>query len=267
MGVYNNDVYIKEDASFEVSARWASEPVDGFCPADCNKPNGNCRNFGSGPTCQCEEGFGGKLCEGKSVVVELGAVVAGALDPADWVYYRLTVDSRNYRKWKEGLVVDFTTNDKGHPVLILKRDSYPSMLDNDYIFTSSQMLQGRKRFKLDETELPDGEYIFGIFNMDYYRHEQMEYKFMVSSPASNMRVSGMSTLPFPYAASRVFTGLKYGHRQPDAVYPLHVNCPGCHCFAISLSPHVNMQTPHSEARALRPCATRTLGTVCRIQLS
>ena len=78
-------------------------------------------------------------------------------------------------------MVDFNTNEAGHPVLILKLGNYPSMLENDYIFTSTQMLQGRKRFKLEATELVEGEYIFGIFNMDYYRHIDLKYQFMVGA--------------------------------------------------------------------------------------
>ena len=193
MGVYNNDVYIKEPAAFRVTAQWATEPGEGFCPADCNAPQGTCQGLGSSMVCECAEGFGGDLCEGESKGLMLGSVAVGVLSPAQWVYYSLTLNSSNYRWWKDGLVVDFTTNDQGHPVLILKRDAFPTMLENDYIFTSSQMLQGRKRFKLAKEELMEGEYIFGIFNMDYYRHHEMEFGFMVSS------VDNDSLMPFtPY---------------------------------------------------------------------
>lgn len=194
VGVYNNDVYIKERASFEVMARWGSEPGQGFCSMDCNAPRGKCQRMGNAmPTCECADGFAGALCEGVSEALALGKAKTGMLDPGQWAFYRLTLDTGNYKLWKDGLVVDFTTSDLGHPVLILKRDSFPSMLENDYIFTSSQMLQGRKRFKLAEEDLKEGEYIFGIFNMDYYRHTRMDYKFMVS------HVDGGGLMPFtPY---------------------------------------------------------------------
>jgi hypothetical protein len=193
VGVYNNDVYIKELAAFRVTAQWATQPGEGFCPADCNAPRGACQGMGSSSVCECAPGYGGNLCEGLINPLTLNNAVSSKLMPAQWAYYSLTLDSSTYRWWKDGLVVDYDTNDMGHPVLILKRDAYPTMLDNDYIFTSSQMLQGRKRFKLAKEELREGEYIFGIFNMDYYRHSEMDFVFMVSG------VDGESMMPFtPY---------------------------------------------------------------------
>mmetsp|Transcript_611 Transcript_611/g.1825 ORF Transcript_611/g.1825 Transcript_611/m.1825 type:complete len:424 (+) Transcript_611:1632-2903(+) len=193
IGVYNNDVYIKEMATFTIEARLSGDrSLESVCPADCHS-HGFCRSGLSGTTCECIVGFGGDLCEGTSIETNMGQPQLGTLMPASWVYYRLVLDGDNGNHWKGGLVVDFNTNEAGHPVLILKLGSYPSMLDNDYIFTSSQMLQGRKRFKLEHTELTEGVYIFGIFNMDYYRHVDMQYQFMVSSAESS------SLMPFtPY---------------------------------------------------------------------
>lgn len=180
VGVYNNDVYIKEQAIFSITARWsvAGNLQGGFCPADCNG-HGKCLSVPTGPTCECNSNYGGNLCEGRHSLIKLGSEVIDELQPAQWAYYRLNLQDSNRKQWGDGLLVEFNTNMMGHPVLIVKRGGYPSMLNNDYIFTSSQMLQGRKRFKLEAADLGEGDYIFGIFNMDYYKHNKMEYTFLV----------------------------------------------------------------------------------------
>ena len=84
VGVYNNDVYIKEMATFTIKARWSSDrPVDAVCPAECNY-QGSCRSGLSTPVCECFTGYGGKLCEGPNIETHLGQTQVGTLMPAAW---------------------------------------------------------------------------------------------------------------------------------------------------------------------------------------
>uniref|UniRef100_A0A061S256 E3 ubiquitin-protein ligase RLIM n=1 Tax=Tetraselmis sp. GSL018 TaxID=582737 RepID=A0A061S256_9CHLO len=193
VGVYNNHIYISEQAEYRVVASWGGG-LEALCPADCGGDlgRGKCGATVEPPACACSEGWAGRFCEGEVTPISIGSSARKELGPAQWAFYRLELSHRNAGDWADGMIVEISTNG-GHLVLIMKRGSYPTMLDNDQIFTSTNTGSAMKQFRIARADLTDGEYIFGIFNMDYYTHEVMPFEF-------KLRGSGTSTmLPFtPY---------------------------------------------------------------------
>lgn len=159
VAVFNNDVYIQNDATFSVTARLSLPSISGrdagppLCAANCSSPQGTCvdassaagmsRGPGSGsvPTagtgrvgvCECAPGFGGRMCEGTLVDVPLGQPTGGTLQPGGWAYIRFAVTPEVAAA---GVTVSLM-KEGGHPVLILRREGFPTLLDNSYVFSTT----------------------------------------------------------------------------------------------------------------------------------
>jgi hypothetical protein len=79
--------------------------------------------------CECAAGFGGAMCEGTLADVHLGMPTGGTLAPGGWAYVKFSVD-RGVAD--AGVSVTFRKQG-GHPVLILRRGGFPTLLDNSYV--------------------------------------------------------------------------------------------------------------------------------------
>jgi hypothetical protein len=113
IAVFNNDVYIQDQAHFTVSARVSAPSYRGLpageplCAANCSSPQGSCAvDAGGGDSqglaitgsgrvgvCQCGAGFGGRMCEGTLAEVDLGQATMGTLAPGAWAYINFTADA------------------------------------------------------------------------------------------------------------------------------------------------------------------------------
>eukprot|EP00227_Mantoniella_beaufortii_P000398 CAMPEP_0197606370 /NCGR_PEP_ID=MMETSP1326-20131121/44909_1 /TAXON_ID=1155430 /ORGANISM="Genus nov. species nov., Strain RCC2288" /LENGTH=748 /DNA_ID=CAMNT_0043174275 /DNA_START=271 /DNA_END=2514 /DNA_ORIENTATION=- len=197
VAVFNNDVYIQEEATFTVSARVSAPSYQGrpagppLCAANCSAPQGVCMSPIAGITtgggvattgtsnvgnCECAAGFGGRMCEGTLRTVALGVPTSGDLAPGGWAYIRFTADAAVAEK---GLSVTFK-KDGGHPVLILRRGGFPTLLDNSYVFSTTEHLDRESTFKISPRDLTAGEFIIGVFNMNYYVNSPCRYELVIN---------------------------------------------------------------------------------------
>ena len=203
VAVFNNDVYIQNEAKFTVTARVslpgasgrAAEPL--LCPANCSAElaQGSCvessvdRTGASGTTgvlsgvtssgagvCKCMSGYGGGMCEGTLTDVNLAESTAGVIRPGGWAYVRFNV---NNDVANAGVVVNFQKQG-GHPVLILRQNDFPTLLADSYVFSTTEHLGRKSDFKISPRDLTAGEYIIGIFNMNYYVNSACDYEIVVS---------------------------------------------------------------------------------------
>lgn len=190
IAVFNNDVYIKENARYEVRVTKAlptkASPglsPAGLCPANCHAdndpPHGMCGIAASGKDrCECKHGYGGPMCEGRLTTVEVGKSVEATIQPAHWLYFRVEIKGGTSGKITKPLQVVLWKNG-GHPVLLARWEAYPTLLQNDFIFTMSQHLEQETSFQVEPKDLRPGTYIFGVYNMDYYKHESGRVKVSV----------------------------------------------------------------------------------------
>ena len=70
--------------------------------------------------------------------------------------------------------------DGGHPVLMLRPGGFPTLLDNSYLFSTTENLERVSNFKITPRDLAVGDYIIGVFNMNYYVNSDCEYELVVS---------------------------------------------------------------------------------------
>lgn len=80
----------------------------------------------------CCAGFGGLFCEGTQQAQILGQQVHSYVDPGQWSYFSLTL-RRSDPSWQGGLAVAFLTTGGGHPVVLQKYSSIPTLLSNDRV--------------------------------------------------------------------------------------------------------------------------------------
>eukprot|EP00740_Mantoniella_antarctica_P009749 CAMPEP_0181386778 /NCGR_PEP_ID=MMETSP1106-20121128/23335_1 /TAXON_ID=81844 /ORGANISM="Mantoniella antarctica, Strain SL-175" /LENGTH=921 /DNA_ID=CAMNT_0023507049 /DNA_START=232 /DNA_END=2997 /DNA_ORIENTATION=+ len=202
VAVFNNDVYIESAAQFTLTARYSLPSITGrtvgptLCPANCSAPQGTCTDAqpaagmstaasisgggmaggGRVGVCECRAGFGGRMCEGTLASVTMGMPVAGTLQPGGWAYVKFNVPREVA---DAGISVTFQ-KDGGHPVLILRRGGFPTLLDNSYVFSTTENLERESTFKISPRDLSPGEYIIGVFNMNYYVNSECSYAMVVS---------------------------------------------------------------------------------------
>ena len=179
IAVFNNNVYLQEKAMYDVEVTVALPEVPGvlpadppLCPADCYAPErGECAAdttpSGSMSTsrvgkCVCKPGYGGDMCEGLTPTVERGTA-AGILIPGGWAYVKFDVDATAAGK---NLTIKFW-HEGGHPVVLMKKDGWPSLLDNHYVLSTTEELGTEVTFSISPKGA--GSYVLGVFNMQYYR--------------------------------------------------------------------------------------------------
>jgi len=191
IAVFNNDVYIQEDADFSVRVISATTRLPnsigsgtGLCPAQCHAfedpPQGRCDMTGFGKDqCVCNQGFGGPMCEGMETTVELGRSVEAIIAPARWLYFKINIEAKGKSGSISRPLQVILRKEGGHPVLLARREEYPTLLKNDFIFTMSQHLDPETTFQVKPSDIVPGLYIFAVYNMDYYEHESSHVKVSV----------------------------------------------------------------------------------------
>lgn len=116
------------------------------------------------------------MCEGEEKYLVVNEAVEGFLNPGNWSFLILNLSPDVIEKLHKKLVVDFIVSQageghKGHPVLLAKKNDYPSLVDHDYRFTSRLTFKKFMRFQIPLSHILDGRLIFAIFNIDYFVHE------------------------------------------------------------------------------------------------
>lgn len=120
------------------------------------------------------------MCEGKESYIVNNKIVDGLIRPGSWVYYILRLSSKAIEAWDKELVVEFTViqvgqGEKGHPVLLAKKNEYPSLVDYDHRFTSRLNYKTSMRFQIPVPSSLDDDLVFAISNIDYFVHEPFRY--------------------------------------------------------------------------------------------
>ena len=115
------------------------------------------------------------MCEGIENSTELGEEVMGIVYPGDVVYYNLLLLSGNAGDWGRGIYVEFGLKPHdggktGHACVVAKMNGYPTLVDHDYRFTTSQAFVGSTVFRIDQQDIRSGTLIFAVFNIDYFKH-------------------------------------------------------------------------------------------------
>ncbi|GMH44443.1 hypothetical protein BSKO_12395 [Bryopsis sp. KO-2023] len=196
VAVFNNDAYMEERARYELKASWQRARVGSpvLCPNDC-WDRGSCSE-GNGSmdfACECHRGYGGVLCEGEQSTLALGEVAGGSVEPGQWSYHIVELFQEEVGLWAHGLNVDFTvlhlSGSHGHPVLLAKRDGYPSLVDYDHRFTSRLNYRGGMRFRIPEAQTLAGSLVIGVYNIDYFAHMPFRYTLRVSAHTGRFSVS------------------------------------------------------------------------------
>ena len=142
IAVFNNNVYIQQEAKYDVEVTVALpgkpgvlQPDPPLCRAGCNAPaRGECKPSDSSAVgaisvasrvgvCECKSGYGGDMCEGVVIFSTVnGGTAAGILDPGEWAYVKFDIDNVAAGK---GLTVKFW-HEGGHPIVLMKK----SKIDN-----------------------------------------------------------------------------------------------------------------------------------------
>ena len=95
-----------------------------------------------------------------------GGTAAGILNPGGWAYVKFDVDATAMGK---NLTIKFW-HEGGHPVVLMKKDGWPSLLDNHYVLSTTEELGTEATFSISPGDLKGaGSYVLGVFNMQYYR--------------------------------------------------------------------------------------------------
>ncbi|CAI5957919.1 unnamed protein product, partial [Closterium sp. NIES-65] len=113
----------------------------------------------------------GTAGQGGLQTAELGKAVKGVLPPGRWTYVQFTFDPTTNKQ----IVISFTRKG-GQASLVARQAAVPSLLDNDYRFTvrvTNDTLVSL--FDVVNSSL-EGPYTFGIFNLNYYVHQQCEFE-------------------------------------------------------------------------------------------
>lgn len=76
--------------------------------------------------------FGGRYCEGVQQKQIIGQQSHGIVEPGQWAYFTLTLDHKD-ATWQQGLAVAFLTTSGGHPVVLQKYGSTPTLEDCDSV--------------------------------------------------------------------------------------------------------------------------------------
>ncbi|CAI5947325.1 unnamed protein product [Closterium sp. NIES-64] len=206
VAVLNNDVDLRETGGFCLEYRLAvGREGRALCPWDCGWPAGFCQALavdggggggggggdgGAETQCVCNPHSAGSFCQGglhtaqlgkavKGVLppsirlqtAELGKAVKGVLPPGRWTYVQFTFDPTTNKQ----IVISFTRKG-GQASLVARQAAVPSLLDNDYRFTvrvTNDTLVSL--FDVVNSSL-EGPYTFGIFNLNYYVHQQCEFE-------------------------------------------------------------------------------------------
>ena len=196
IAVFNNNVYLQEKATYDVEVTVALPGVPGvlpadppLCPADCYAPErGECAadTTPSGSmsasregVCECKPGYGGDMCEGLMISSSVdGGTAAGILNPGGWAYVKFDVDAAAAGK---GLTIKFW-HEGGHPVVLMKKDGWPSLLDNHYVLSTTEELGTEATFSISPGDLKGaGSYVLGVFNMQYYRDSTCNWHVTLNS--------------------------------------------------------------------------------------
>ena len=194
--MFNNNVYLQEKATYDVEVTVALPGVPGvlpadppLCPADCYAPErGECAadTTPSGSmsasregVCECKPGYGGDMCEGLMISSSVdGGTAAGILNPGGWAYVKFDVDAAAAGK---GLTIKFW-HEGGHPVVLMKKDGWPSLLDNHYVLSTTEELGTEATFSISPGDLKGaGSYVLGVFNMQYYRDSTCNWHVTLNS--------------------------------------------------------------------------------------
>ena len=137
IAVFNNNVYIQQEAKYDVEVTVALPGKPGVLPPDpplcragCNAPaRGECKpSDGSAVgaisvasrvgVCECKSGYGGDMCEGVVIFSTVnGGTAAGILDPGEWAYVKFDIDNVAAGK---GLTIKFS-HEGGHPIVLMKK--------------------------------------------------------------------------------------------------------------------------------------------------
>ena len=206
IAVFNNNVYIQQEAKYDVEVTVALPGKPGVLPPDpplcragCNAPaRGECKpSDGSAVgaisvasrvgVCECKSGYGGDMCEGVVIFSTVnGGTAAGILDPGEWAYVKFDIDNVAAGK---GLTIKFS-HEGGHPIVLMKKskidngqiDEWPSLLDNTYLLSTTEELGREATWRISSAELQGaGSYVLGVFNMQYYRDSSCNWHVTLES--------------------------------------------------------------------------------------
>lgn len=206
IAVFNNNVYIQQEAKYDVEVTVALPGKPGVLPPDpplcragCNAPaRGECKPSGGSAVgaisvaslvgvCECKSGYGGDMCEGVVIFSTVnGGTAAGILDPGEWAYVKFDIDNVAAGK---GLTIKFS-HEGGHPIVLMKKskidngqiDEWPSLLDNTYLLSTTEELGREATWRISSAELQGaGSYVLGVFNMQYYRDSSCKWHVTLES--------------------------------------------------------------------------------------
>lgn len=206
IAVFNNNVYIQQEAKYDVEVTVALPGKPGVLPPDpplcragCNAPaRGECKPSGGSAVdaisvasrvgvCECKAGYGGDMCEGVVIFSTVnGGTAAGILDPGEWAYVKFDIDNVAAGK---GLTIKFS-HEGGHPIVLMKKseivdeqiDEWPSLLDNTYLLSTTEELGREATWRISSAELQGaGSYVLGVFNMQYYRDSSCNWHVTLES--------------------------------------------------------------------------------------
>jgi len=201
VAVFNNDIYLRETATYrirvQVSPSRAESPL---CPLNCSYPQGVCQDIPDGISlttsdfqCKCAEGYAGSMCEGRLESLGINKRMSGVLWPGQWIFFELDLNGASNSALSSGLFIHLSKNG-GYPVLVSKKDTIPSLLDNEFIFNMEYDVTVEERFKLDPSDLSPGKFYLGIFNMDYYVHSKSEFQILVYLATDEQPVINLTML-------------------------------------------------------------------------
>lgn len=176
VAIFNFNYYLQETAKVVVQARYTTREANHpMCAGNCSY-SGKCT---ASNTCKCFQGYEGQQCEGPSRSLDIGQRVRGVgVAPGDWVFWQLHLHPDASWRKRHGLEFVFAAS-AGAPVLMAKLNRAPTLLDNDFIFKSSNGFQTIEKFRVTGDELHAGVYTIAIFNMDYFTHSRFNYELLV----------------------------------------------------------------------------------------
>eukprot|EP00884_Botryococcus_braunii_P021873 jgi/Botrbrau1/836/Bobra.0352s0031.2 len=145
-----------------------------LCPLDCNS-RGSC-NANTGQ-CMCDDGYGGRWCEGPLQSLLLGSMVSGYLRPGQWTFFQMVI-RRDSPLLSQGLLISFAS-DGGHAILSSRMNNWPTLNASSHVWWAGEFVLGDSAVLETASSLAPGNYVIGIYNLDYLLHQAFHFRLQV----------------------------------------------------------------------------------------
>ncbi|CAD7705271.1 unnamed protein product [Ostreobium quekettii] len=134
------------------------------------------------------------MCQGREYVIDMDETVGRTLSPGEVDYYDLPLNTMNVGDWARGIYVKFAlmapeNAPTGHACLVAKANGYPTLVDHDHRFTTSQAFAGSTLFRVNGDDIRPGVLVFAVFNVDYFKHSDIRYSIRISSQGGSFSIS------------------------------------------------------------------------------